>query len=525
MYEFLKLKDNEIGKECKFATYVKSNNIDAPDLHVIKEQIHYQDGSIKPNLRFIYNFERPYWVVKKAFRNYKQPKEWIDINKTNKFYTTQKDLIYNVARSLGMRGFRGGFSQLLENPYLFGLDISSTSIIKQSYLQYHDKVKSPYTVGVFDTETDVLHGTEQIMMATYVFQDICYTAIHKSFLKGYAFPEKAIEDKTIELLKKHATKITINESDNKQVKKEKEEILDILNNFKDKYKIITEIVDDEIDILINCFKVIHESKPDILAIWNMKFDIGKIIEACQRADYPIERLMSDPSIPDEYKHFEFKLGPSQKKKASGEITPIRPAAQWHTVETPASFYILDAMCVYRHTRMGEQEKKSYSLDAILNNEIQLGKLSIPELDQYEGLEWHVNMQKDHPIEYVVYNRFDCIGMILLENKIKDMSVILPQFSGSSDFSNFKSQPKRKIDELHWTVFKHKKVIGCTSKLIYDEEMDKDIMDRSGWIVALAPSLTTNDGLACIKENEHIHSKIYVHVGDLDVSASLNNSDF
>lgn len=91
------------------------------------------------------------------------------------------------------------------------------------------------------------------------------------------------------------------------------------------------------------------------------------------------------------------------------------------------------------------------------------------------------MQEFYPVEYVVYNRFDCIGMELLEDKVKDMRVVLPQFSGSSDFEDFKSQPRRKMDVLHWFVQKHDRVMGCTSSALVDEELDPMILGRDEWI--------------------------------------------
>lgn len=499
MKDFLKLAENEVGIECRFATYVRPPEVEQPDMHLVKEQVHMKDGTIVPRIKPIYNYERPYWVVNKGSRNFQQPKEWIDESRTNIFHSTQSELQWRCANSLQDRSFHVSMKSLIaKNPYLFGVDIKSTAVIKQDYHTAYKDLKTEYSVGVFDTETDVIHGTEQITMATFSYGSICFTAVQKSFLKGIANPEREIEEKTKLYLDKY------------------------VNERKIKTKLV--VCDSEIDVLIETFKVIHAAMPDFLAIWNMKFDMGKIEEACIRAQYPIEHLMSDPAVPNEYRSYEFILGPNKKKTASGLVMPIKPSAQWHTVKCPASFYVIDAMCVYKHTRMGEQEKKSYSLDFILGDELNLGKLKFEIANHLSGLAWHKFMQEFYPVEYVVYNRFDCIGMELLEEKVKDMKIVLPQFSGTSDFEDFKSQPRRKMDSLHWFVQTHGKVMGCTSKALIDEELDPMILDRNDWIITLAPSLVTKQGLQIIEENPSQITSIYGHVGDLDVAASYPNGE-
>lgn len=498
MKEFLNLQPNEIGIECRFASYVKTGDSDLPDLHLVKEQVHMQDGTIVPRLKPVYDYQRPYWVVNKGSRNFEQPKEWIERDRVNEFYSTQKDLVYRAAASLGKPFFKKSLRDLAaESPYLFGIDIKSTAVIKQDYIVKYPDFKTEYSVGVFDTETDVLHGTEQITMATFSFGKICFTAVQRSFFKGIANPEKEVQEKTSKYLDTYINSRGI--------------------------KPVMVIVDSEIDVLIETFKVIHEAMPDFLSIWNLKFDIGKIEEACARANFPIEQLMSDPSVPNEYKSYNFILGPNQKKTASGLVMPIKPAAQWHTVKCPASFYVIDAMCSYKHTRMGEQEKKSYGLDFILGEELNLSKLKFEEASHLTGLAWHKFMQEFYPVEYVVYNRFDCIGMEILEDKVKDMRVVLPQFSGSSDFEDFKSQPRRKMDSLHWFVQGHNRVMGCTSSALVSE-LDDMILDRNDWIITLAPSLVTKQGLKIIEENPNQVTSIYGHVGDLDVAASYPNGE-
>ena len=162
--------------------------------------------------------------------------------------------------------------------------------------------------------------------------------------------------------------------------------------------------------------------------------------------------------------------------------------------------------------MGKQEKQSYSLDAILKDELSLGKLTFTEADAYTKLKWHQFMQENYMLEYLIYNRFDCITMHLLEEKVKDVSVVMVQFSGTSDFEDFKSQPRRAVDQLHWFVADRGKVMGTTSNELVDEFAD-DTLGTEEWIVALPAPLITQSGLNLLQEDPNHRTNIYGSVGD------------
>jgi hypothetical protein len=282
-----------------------------------------------------------------------------------------------------------------------------------------------------------------------------------------------------------------------------------------------EIVDSEIDVILRSMAKAHEWKPDFLAIWNLDFDISKTLNAIKKAEMDPADIFSDPSVPKEYRFFNYKQGPSQKVTASGKVTPIKPAARWHTVFCPSSFYVIDAMCAYRHIRTGQAEESSYSLDSILKKHNKGGKLKFEEAEGKVGLGWHQYMQKNHPLEYIIYNVWDCVSMEELDEDIKDLQLSLPSMSGCSDFENFKSQPRRVVDELHFFVQKHDRVIGTTS-----DEMSEDLDDLTiglkDWIIMLPAHLVADNGLRCIEEYPDLISNLRRDVGDLDVSASYPN---
>ena len=492
------VKKKITGKECRFVTYVEPQEYGRPDLHFVKEVTHYDDGTSEPTINLIYDFKRPFWVTNKAARDYKQPKEWIDKNRVTEYKSTQSKLMENACRALQEPWFRGAMRKLQENPYLFGTDIKSTAIVKKAYQdRYKGTKETLFSTMMLDIETDVLHGTEETIMLTIYFGNLCITGVVKSFVEKYHDVQGRVEA----AMKKY------------------------LGEYVDKYNIESSlfIYEDEIDLLRSMFAKVHELRPDFCAIWNLDFEITKFIAACERANVDPKDIFSDPAVPPEYRYFMYKRGSSQKVTASGKITPIPPQARWHTVICTASFYFMDAMCAFKHVRVGKPERARYGLDAILGEELKLGKLKFEEANAYERLKWHVFMQENYKIEYIIYNRFDCIGMQLLEDKNKDMSLFVPLYSATSDFEDFKSQPRRTSDQLHWEVLEKGKVMGTTSKALVDKYSDQTYT-MDGWISNLAASLITPQGLKIIAEDPNLETTVYVAVGDLDVSASYPNGE-
>jgi hypothetical protein len=141
--------------------------------------------------------------------------------------------------------------------------------------------------------------------------------------------------------------------------------------------------------------------------------------------------------------------------------------------------MIDQMCVYKQTRNGTAEEPSYSLEYLLQKELGLGKLKFEEADHLvpASAEWHMFMQKNYPLHYVVYNRFDCIGPELLDEKVKDLSFVMPSMADTSDFERFNSQPRRTVEKLHWFLMEQKgRIMGVTSSAMVDE-FDEDTISR------------------------------------------------
>ena len=496
-----------IKKECKFAVHIPTNHPDKPDIHLIKEAVHHPDGTITPNLRFIKDYQRPYYITLPAHRNHQEKKEFENIDHLAGFKSTQSQLRYNLAKALGKQWSKESLKELSASPYVYATDISSTTFIKHEYrIQYPD-TQSAYTVATFDVETDVVNGTNQIIMASTVFKNQVVVSICNHFVIGLADPILQIKQTVRKYLAEYVDRLQL--------------------------EIHVYLVDQPYDAVHACFKHIHDWKPDFLAIWNMDFDIPKIEDACKQAGVNPKHLFSDPAVPKDYRYYRYLQGKKKKVTASGKVMPIPPSSQWHVVEAPSSFFVVDAMCVYRILRLAKPEEPSYSLDSILNKELKITKLKFKEADHLKGLKWHQFMQTMYKLEYIVYNIFDSLSMLELDEKTLDLKYTMPSFAGVTDFANFKSQPKRISDALYFFLLERDKVLAAVGRIkdaipedveLAEDHIDDESKDDSedlstlglkGWIVTLPAMLIADNGLRCIAEDSEMTTNIRAYTFDND----------
>jgi len=494
------MADKVIGAECRFVVHVPTFSSSTPDVHLIKEQIWKENEKGEkykvPNLRIVENYKRPVWITKQNKRSHQQKKEWESEDNLLKSVSTESGLRAEIARLLNKQWSKESIRDLCTSPYIYGSDISSAVFIKQAYREKYKDLISPFSVCTFDVETDVINGTGDVIIASAAFKDKIIITILKDFIKGYANP--------LELLEKAANKY----------------IKSTLDKHNSKIEFV--IADTTVQCITECFKRIHKWSPDFLAIWNMDFDIPKVLEVLEKYNIDPKNVLCDPSLPYEYRICKYKKGPTKKVTSSGKVQPIDRAEQWHTFINTSSFYVIDAMCSYRHLRLSEQKKDSYSLDAILDEELNLSKLKFKEAEGYFDLSLHIFLQTNYPIEYCIYNIFDSLSMFELEYKTNDLASKIPDFSGSSEFSSFRSQPKRILDSFFFERLKEGYVLGTVGSnreakktednvdedfdiTADDEEEENDeTLSLKDWIVTL-PSHLMIYGLPVIEEDNGLRS--------------------
>lgn len=490
-----------IGYECKHAIYSTAIDGSPHDLLTIKEILHYEDGRQEPRLSFYGDFEKTFMVTKPDYRNHTDKKEWELQKRCDKFKSTQVELPRRIAQALG-RPIGTKIRQLASSQYLYGSDISTPTLLKAGYMQKWPNARSKNRVAVLDLETDVNTEEEYPITGQLTFKDKAILAVDKNWYGPSADPVKEIQAS----LHKHEP----------------------LASFIKSRNINVEVVmcDGPVEIIKQIFDRAHKWMPDIIAIWNQNFDIPKILNTLKDFGYDPKDILCDPRVPRNYRRCEYEQGIERKKAASGRETTVDPAMQWHTLHLTASFYVLCAMCTYRRVRIAGGNAFSYGLDAVLDKEVDLGKLRVSGLAHLDGvlessLKWHDVMQTYYRDIYCSYALWDCVGTEILDETTNDLSTMISTLCGWSEYSEYHRQPVMLCNDLHFFVQQKGLVIGTASSSVATE-LDDETMDLTGWIVALPSYMIDDRGIPLFKNAPELKSTAYGHVWDLDVSSSYPN---
>lgn len=499
-----------LRKETRFAVHLPKNG-QREDAHYIKEHIYYKDGTSTPNTFMVKDYKRPVWVTKQNHRDHNDKKEFEEVSKLFEQKATQSDLNRVVATMLDKPYAANRPSEIKDSPYVYGYDQTSTSLIKLKSLHKNKFIQSPYTVSAFDIETTL--DTKEVLIATIAFNNKVHTCILSKFLKGLI----NLESKVNQGIDKY------------------------LPTYSGKLDLTLTVHETEVDLLTAVFKTANEWGPDFLAIWNINFDIPTILKRLKiNNTNPID-VICDTTIPRPYRVCRYKEGMTNKVMA-GKQKPVPPSLQWHSLFSTTTFHAIDAMCVYRQIRMAKQEEPSYSLDAILQKVLGKRKLSFVEADEYSGGKWHIFMQENYPIEYIVYNIWDCLGMLELDAITKDLSSSLPAGAAMTDFTRFNSNPKKIVDALFLFGLERGLVVGTAGTVPdyapvpiaateeedsdEDEEEDEDDGDRllkslglKGWIQLLPQNHLLAEGLKCLEEFPEVVTSVRGTVADVDATAA------
>lgn len=465
--------------ECRHAFYIppskeiREREYNPSDYHLVKEQVHLKDGTIVPNVRLIKDFKRPFYTTKLRFRDHKQKREKEKIEHLDKWESTQSTLYSNICQALGERNYRGDPKKIMASPYLYGTDMSSTAYLKEQYRRKWKDVNTYYSLAVFDIETSMHEslGLGSILMATLSFKNRVITAVRKDYVKGYADVINQIKEKANTYLKEYIEKRQID--------------LEVV------------LCDTEGEIIVEIMKRAHLWRPDWIGVWNINFDLPHAIKALEKDGIDPKDVFTDPLVPKDYRRFWYKEGIKIRTTNLGVVKNLAPYEQWHWVDAPASFQWIDNMAVYYLNRIAEQNEPSYKLDYLLDKHLGVRKLRFTETDQYTGPTWHKVMQSEYPLEYVVYNIFDCIGVEEFDEKVLDLCLTTPMAAGSTDMSRFNSQPQRLLTQVYWFLLGKGYIVGNGAGI--QQEYDDMTIGLGGWICTMPAHLIKEKGLRCLKQ--------------------------
>ncbi len=485
------IKENNIKNiENKFIVYNEEK-----DVYYSKEKITYTDGSIKYNLRIIDNYKRPIWVTKTFYRNYKQGKEFEDLKRVNMYLTPQKQMFQECLKRLGRiitnkdKDNKYVLKKAVDgNPYIYGINTHGKIFLKVAYQNLYGEVSTKYTIAPLDIEWDTIK--DQLCIISFVFNKVCYTFINTEYLK----PED--EDNLQKLYTENIP----------------------TTDFESKYF----FYNTELECVLECFKLLHTLKPDFIAVWNIEYDIGQILKILERNEIDPKDVFSHPDVPNELKYFYYKKDKDFRMSVSGVRKSSEPKDRWHIIEASCYSYFLDAMSVYNYIRSNRKRVPTgYSLDSILGFELgdKFKKLKFKHLtEDLVGLEWHRFMVKNHFAEYVVYNQYDVISMVLLDNKTEDMQNVLALLSECNSFDLFPRGPARLVNEMLLFGLKHNKVLGKSPPLTERRET----LGMDGWIITLPNANLNNKYGYKLLNDVDLKSNIRLNVFDLDQISGYPN---
>lgn len=478
--------------ECKFiihkpATFDKVTEKMTDDLHFVKEKIHYEDGSSEKRLKVIKDYKRPYWITMEHYRRHKKKKEQELLTRVRPYSATESNLWKDIGRNLNYGiTMRDNIRKIKNNPYIYGCDVDSRVFLKKEYETKYPDSFSTYEVACLDIETDI--DTEEILCASIARNGEVFTVIVKSWVKK----ELDFDNRLNNVFRNNIP------------------IKDIKMSYK--------LVEDELELLKVLINKAHEWQPDFLAVWNINFEMTIFKKLCVKYNVDIKDIMSDPNVPKEQRYFVYKEGQDSRVTASGVRKTYEPKDKWNVVLSSSSFYWIDPMTIYNYIRAGGKKVPTgYGLDSILGHELgkEYKKLKFPNLsdeDEMDNIEWHKFMSRQHPIEYIVYNQWDVLSMLVLDAKTKDLNTTLPILAGINPYEIFNSNPKMIVNEILFVYLENGCVLG--SKGVEDDKLDN--LGLGGWIVTLQNNLlNVENGKKCIKEYKELDTNIRTHVSDID----------
>lgn len=432
------------------------------------------------------------WVTKPEFRNYTWKREWSPKEELDEYscrYLYRGETIWNALNTTpGQRWRPMGYVNLREqmsSPYVYGADIEYGARIKAHYLKLNGgRTPTEFRTGFLDIETDV-NGTEQIILITFINGDgNTYLGALQDFYGNHSLDE---------IQKMWDTKVE-HDFYNALNKKTQE-----VYNKVPKLKLHLNIFEKEIDLIKWIFDCIHECRPDFVTIWNMDYDIPYILKriAYRQAD-PCDILCS-PDIPKEYRICNYHV---DKGKEGDHITD-----HWSWLHLTDYTRYVDSMCMYGRLRKAKTKEASYTLNAIGSKEIGAGKLEFGEGED------HHTMQRDHKVEYSVYNIVDVAILRYMEHKNADVRS-MAQLIGYSMLEDFSRQSIQLKNMFYNHLEPQQAVPGSVGQQL-NSPWDKYISNTGGQV--LSPDRTMGTGVPILIESLII-SYLHKLVCDIDVSS-------
>jgi len=434
---------------------------------------------VKNIIRPIVDPKRRVFITKNECRTYKYKKETELLSNVDTYTVCNRTLVDDLKKILGYSKYhRASLRELCNSPYIYGADVSIESLVRTAYIKKMKHPIVPLTVGTFDIETSVL-GDDRINAVTFIADKKVYTAVLDDFM--WKFDEHGKK-----------TKATI-----KDIYSLAQELL---KPYIDEHQFTFEIkcFTEELDLIRWIFDKIREKEPDYIGIWNLGYDVPKIIERIKFYGEDPADYFCDPSVPKDIRVCEYRE----------DLKPVQHIVdKWNWFHCSSKSQFVDLMLLYARIRKVKAKEPSYSLDAITTKVLGVGKL------KFTGIGGHYEMQTKRFIEYVVYNIFDSMLLTLMEWKNNDCTSLY-YLSGNSPLSDYAKQSVMLKNAYSDYCLSKGRVFATTGKNMkgpYDH-----LFEKIGGAVLKADN-TKDIGVHCIVEKPWYEALLMLMCSDEDFS--------
>lgn len=456
---------------------------------VEKHMTEHDDGSITytPKLRICPDPMRPFWITKRQFQLHDYKKEFEKFERLDEYRCKDSELENSLATALGVYAGRYlNLRKLCSSPFVYGADIPTEVLVKQHYIHHQPPGKiPPFTKGGFDIESEV-RGEKRINIITFIHEHEIYTCALNEYCRVYLGKNKSGEDQFRPASKEECIKV----------------IHETLDEYLIKYKfnLHFEICPNELELIRWIFQRIHECKTDFIGVWNLGFDIPKILERLQKLGVkdPTE-ILCHPDVPKQYQVVDWYEDKQQVQHFTDK---------WHWFTLAGYSQFLDSMCLYARLRKVYGRDSSYSLDDISTKELGHGKL------HFDAITNHWYQQNYNFLKYIAYNVNDVLIMQLMEWQNDDMGTLY-SLAGNSLASQFSRQTVMLRNDAYEYATKRGHVPASAGLKMYTE-YDERIPMEGGTV--LPPNKAENVGMKVVEDMPGRTAFASVFTNDLDVSS-------
>lgn len=492
--------------EVRFAVHLPKNS-ERDDYHYVKELHTYSDGSTEVKIRLIKDYLRPVYVTKENARDHIEKKEYESLDNLICQMTTDSDMYQVAANMLGTPHLGGRKNLLNQSPYLYGTDITASSLIKLESLRRNNFVQSPYTYAMFDVETNP-HNDE--LRVASIVREVngeyeIYAVVDSDWVKEFKDVRSLI-------------------------------VKDFQKQYPEEFaksKLTINVCDHQLDMIRNVFLTANKWSPDFVGIWNMEFDLHKIIlNILKRYNASPLDYICDQRVPRELRRFDFIPAPDVFVTAGGVHVSKQPADKWHKCYSTTTFHFIDTMCTFRALRLHKPREYSYALDYILRKYNNTHKLEIEEAEKFSGLKWHLWMQENRKITYISYNFGDNIEPVKLDKVTKDLETSLPVFAEATDFNDFGSSNKKAYCSLYEFCLQKGYILGVGADMspVYKKYADDpnnpeaetyrhDTFSTRDWIQTIPQDNMLPVGMTPFSDYRFVVTSTYGATADIDSVSS------